>query len=97
MPAMHKCLHWRYLSLQCILAFHWRCPPLVPCAGRGSFCPPLLPQGQCCGAQLRTDFMRKEENMLKKTIGFNWGPGAVSTSYWTGVRLCDMLKHVGAK
>eukprot|EP00983_Pelagomonas_calceolata_P061901 1147022-Pelagomonas_calceolata.AAC.5 len=41
--------------------------------------------------------LRKEENMLKKTIGFNWGPGAVSTSYWTGVRLCDMLKHVGAK
>nr|AGC97428.1 nitrate reductase [Dunaliella salina] len=45
----------------------------------------------CCGNR------RKEENMLKKTIGFNWGPGAVSTSYWTGVRLCDMLKHVGAK
>jgi hypothetical protein len=27
---------------------------------------------------------RKEENMIKKSIGFNWGPCAVSTSYWTG-------------
>nr|AAT72293.1 nitrate reductase [Dunaliella viridis] len=40
---------------------------------------------------------RKEENMLKKSIGFNWGPCAVSTGYWTGVKLCDLLKHVGAK
>lgn len=40
---------------------------------------------------------RKEENMLKKSIGFNWGPCAVSTSYWTGVRLSDLLLHVGAK
>jgi nitrate reductase (NAD(P)H) len=35
--------------------------------------------------------------MKKKSIGFNWGPCAVSTGYWTGVRLCDLLKHVGAK
>lgn len=35
--------------------------------------------------------------MLKKSIGFNWGPCAVSTSYWTGVRLRDLLLHVGAK
>jgi DMSO/TMAO reductase YedYZ molybdopterin-dependent catalytic subunit len=40
---------------------------------------------------------RKEENMLKKSIGFNWGPCAVSTSYWTGVRLRDLLLHVGAR
>ncbi|KIZ05991.1 hypothetical protein MNEG_1964 [Monoraphidium neglectum] len=38
---------------------------------------------------------RKEENMIKKSIGFNWGPCAVSTSYWTGVRLGDLLRHVG--
>jgi len=38
---------------------------------------------------------RKEENMLKKSIGFNWGPCAVSTSHWTGVRLGDLLRHVG--
>ena len=40
---------------------------------------------------------RKEENMIKKTIGFNWGPSGVSTGYWTGVRLSDLLEHVGAK
>jgi nitrate reductase (NAD(P)H) len=40
---------------------------------------------------------RKEENMIKKSIGFNWGPCAVATSYWTGVRLSDLLKHVGVK
>ncbi|GAX75762.1 hypothetical protein CEUSTIGMA_g3205.t1 [Chlamydomonas eustigma] len=40
---------------------------------------------------------RKEENMLKKSIGFNWGPCAVSTSYWTGVRLRDLLMHAGVK
>lgn len=40
---------------------------------------------------------RKEENMLKKSIGFNWGPCAVSTSYWTGVRLRDLLMLAEAK
>lgn len=27
---------------------------------------------------------RKEENMTKKSIGFNWGPTATSCNYWTG-------------
>ena len=27
---------------------------------------------------------RKEENTIKKSIGFNWGPTATSCSYWTG-------------
>ncbi|PNW79324.1 hypothetical protein CHLRE_09g410950v5 [Chlamydomonas reinhardtii] len=40
---------------------------------------------------------RKEENMLKKSIGFNWGPCATSTTYWTGVRLRDLLQHAGIK
>lgn len=34
--------------------------------------------------------------MVRKTKGFNWGPAAVSTSYWTGVRLCDVLRLCGA-
>lgn len=38
---------------------------------------------------------RKEENMLKKSIGFNWGPCAVSTSHWTGVRLGDLVRRAG--
>lgn len=40
---------------------------------------------------------RKEQNMLKKGKGFNWGPCAVSTSYWTGVRLGDLLRKAGVK
>lgn len=40
---------------------------------------------------------RKEENMLKKSIGFNWGPCAVSTTEWTGVRLRDLLLKAGVK
>jgi DMSO/TMAO reductase YedYZ molybdopterin-dependent catalytic subunit len=35
--------------------------------------------------------------MLKKSIGFNWGPCAVSTSHWTGVRLGDLLRKAGVK
>lgn len=38
---------------------------------------------------------RKEQNMAKKTIGFNWGPAAVGNSVWTGVRLCDVLAYLG--
>jgi DMSO/TMAO reductase YedYZ molybdopterin-dependent catalytic subunit len=40
---------------------------------------------------------RKEENMLKKSIGFNWGPCAAATSHWTGVRLGDLLRRAGVK
>lgn len=40
---------------------------------------------------------RKEENMHKKSIGFNWGPCAVSTSHWTGVRLSTLLKLAGVQ
>ncbi|XP_024387212.1 nitrate reductase [NADH] [Physcomitrium patens] len=38
---------------------------------------------------------RKEENMVKQSIGFNWGAAAVSTSIWRGVLLCDVLRHCG--
>ena len=31
------------------------------------------------------------------TLGCSCNAEAVSTSYWTGVKLCDLLKHVGAK
>ncbi|CAD7704946.1 unnamed protein product [Ostreobium quekettii] len=40
---------------------------------------------------------RKEENMIKKSIGFSWGPTSTSCTYWTGVRLCDVLKHAGVR
>lgn len=38
---------------------------------------------------------RKEQNMVQQTIGFNWGPAAVSTSVWRGVRLSDILRRCG--
>ncbi|KAK9807828.1 hypothetical protein WJX72_010494 [[Myrmecia] bisecta] len=40
---------------------------------------------------------RKEQNMVKKTIGFNWGPSGTSCGHWTGVRLCDVLRHCGIR
>lgn len=38
---------------------------------------------------------RKEEQMIKKTIGFSWGCAAHSCSMWTGVKLCDLLEYCG--
>lgn len=38
---------------------------------------------------------RKEQNMMKKTIGFSWGPSGTSCSTWTGVRLSDILDQCG--
>ncbi|KAE8725037.1 Nitrate reductase [Hibiscus syriacus] len=38
---------------------------------------------------------RKEQNMAKPTLGFNWGASAISTSMWRGVPLCDVLKRCG--
>ena len=38
---------------------------------------------------------RKEQNMIKQTIGFNWGASGVSTSVWRGVPLRDVLKRCG--
>ncbi|KAL2467521.1 Nitrate reductase [NADH] 2 [Forsythia ovata] len=38
---------------------------------------------------------RKEQNMVKKTIGFNWGASGISTSVWRGVPLRAILKRCG--
>lgn len=38
---------------------------------------------------------RKEQNMVKQTKGFNWGPAAVGTSVWRGTKLCDVLRRCG--
>jgi DMSO/TMAO reductase YedYZ molybdopterin-dependent catalytic subunit len=40
---------------------------------------------------------RKEQNIIQKGIGFNWGCGAASTCVWTGVPLRVFLEHVGIK
>lgn len=41
--------------------------------------------------------MHQEENMVAKTIGFNWGPAGTSCGVWTGVRLADVLRHCGMR
>lgn len=38
---------------------------------------------------------RKELNMIKRTKGFNWGPGAVGCAYWKGPLLRDVLMAAG--
>ncbi|XP_044474576.1 nitrate reductase [NAD(P)H]-like [Mangifera indica] len=38
---------------------------------------------------------RKEQNMVRQTIGFNWGAAGISTSVWRGVPLRDVLKRCG--
>ena len=38
---------------------------------------------------------RKEQNMVKQTIGFNWGAAGHATGFWTGVRLRDILMKAG--
>ncbi|KAK7282757.1 hypothetical protein RIF29_11788 [Crotalaria pallida] len=38
---------------------------------------------------------RKEQNLVKQSIGFNWGAGAVSTTVWKGVPLRSVLKRCG--
>ncbi|KAI3464456.1 hypothetical protein Pfo_021119 [Paulownia fortunei] len=38
---------------------------------------------------------RKEQNMVKQTIGFNWGASGVSNSVWRGVPLRAILKRCG--
>lgn len=38
---------------------------------------------------------RKEQNMMRQTIGFNWGPSGVSTNVWRGVLVRDLLIRAG--
>lgn len=37
---------------------------------------------------------RKEQNVVRKSLGFDWGSAGVSTSLWTGVYLADILEYV---
>lgn len=36
---------------------------------------------------------RKEQNVVKKSLGFNWGAGGLSTALFTGVYLADVLAY----
>ncbi|KAL0139157.1 Oxidoreductase, molybdopterin-binding domain-containing protein [Mucor lusitanicus] len=43
----------------------------------------------CCAGN-----RRKEQNMIKPSIGFSWGPGGIGTAYYTGVFLRDVINHL---
>lgn len=36
---------------------------------------------------------RKEQNMVRKSKGFSWGPAGLSTALWTGVPISDLLSQ----
>lgn len=36
---------------------------------------------------------RKEQNVVRKTKGFSWGPAGVSTALWTGVAMSEVIKR----
>jgi nitrate reductase (NAD(P)H) len=40
---------------------------------------------------------RGELNVMKKSKGFNWGPGAVSCAYWKGALLYEVLEKADVK
>ena len=40
---------------------------------------------------------RGELNLVAKSKGFDWGPGAVGCAYWRGVRVRDVLETAGAQ
>ncbi|KAK5070641.1 hypothetical protein LTR64_000316 [Lithohypha guttulata] len=40
---------------------------------------------------------RKEQNVVRKTKGFSWGPAGVSTALWTGVILSEVIKRAKPK
>lgn len=40
---------------------------------------------------------RGELNLIKKSKGFSWGPGAISCAYWKGALLHDVLYAAGIK
>lgn len=49
-----------------------------------------LPVTICCAGN-----RRKEQNIVRKSLGFDWGSAGVSTSLWTGVYLADILEYAG--
>lgn len=38
---------------------------------------------------------RREQNVVRRSLGFNWGAAGLSTALFTGVYLADILRYVG--
>jgi len=37
---------------------------------------------------------RKEQNVVRKSLGFSWGAAGISTALFTGVYLADVLEYI---
>lgn len=71
-------------------------PVTLVCAGSTSI-------ATCCCGSIRDLLLifshlwsdrRKEQNVVRKGLGFNWGAAGVSTALFTGVYLADILDYV---
>ena len=40
---------------------------------------------------------RKEQNVVRKSKGFSWGPAGVSTALWTGVPMSEVIRKAKPK
>ncbi|OJT12411.1 Nitrate reductase [NADH] 1 [Trametes pubescens] len=40
---------------------------------------------------------RREVNLVKRTVGFNWTASGVSTARWRGIPVCDVLRACGLR
>ena len=40
---------------------------------------------------------RKEQNQVRKSKGFSWGPAGVSTALFTGIAMADVIKKARPK
>ena len=58
---------------------------------------PLLDELRVCVTMTCDGNRRKELNYISHGRGFNWGAGATSTAYWTGVTLSSLLIAAGIK
>ena len=54
-----------------------------------------LPQSSLVVTIAEAANRRKELNMARRTNGASWGPAAVGTSKWTGVRLVELFRQAG--
>eukprot|EP00563_Minutocellus_polymorphus_P004575 CAMPEP_0181028856 /NCGR_PEP_ID=MMETSP1070-20121207/4888_1 /TAXON_ID=265543 /ORGANISM="Minutocellus polymorphus, Strain NH13" /LENGTH=889 /DNA_ID=CAMNT_0023106127 /DNA_START=22 /DNA_END=2692 /DNA_ORIENTATION=- len=84
---------FRFITPSCLhyVRNHGACPQLSWEEHKtASAARPALPVTLVCAGN-----RRKEQNMIRQTIGFNWGPSGVSTNVWKGVMLRDLLLQAG--
>lgn len=50
-----------------------------------------------CSGNRRTEMVASQREGLPDVRGLPWGPGAISTATWSGVRLRDVLLAAGLR